>query len=211
MAYGLEYKNNNDVVTLDSEFSRLVVLQSGRYSGGVAFSPAITTNEPPLVFVRPDASVTFQYVTIGGGPGNWTGFSYIGGGAGKYFCAAFKSRETETYGLRLWDGSTNLLFDSGTPCAQFTRVISSWAYAGSVGTGQLGQYKTSWTAPSPLNTGDYMLINTIGMDVAGASTRYAKLYCVWDYGGNQVVPFIVGVNNSTLGFFVPIAFAKPIS
>lgn len=167
--------------------------------------------EPPLVFVRPDATVTFQYVTIAGAPGNWTGFSYVGGGAGKYFCAAFKSRETATYGLRLWDGSSSLLFDSGTPCAQFTRTISSWSLLSHVGTGQPAQYKTSFTATSPLDTGDYMLINTIGMDVAGYSTRFAKLYCTWDYANNRVVPFIVGVNNVTTGFFVPITFAKPIS
>jgi len=211
MTYGLRFKNNSDVVTLDSEFSRLVVLQSGRYSGGVAFSPVITSEEPPLVFVRPDASVTFQYVTISGSPGNWTGFSYLGGGAGNFFCAAFLSRETASYGLRLRDGTRKLLFDSGTPCAQFTRAITSWSYLGSEQTGQVGVYKTSWTAYSPLNTGDYMLINNIAMDVAGTSTRYAKFYCTWDYSANRVVPFITGVNNSTSGFFVPIVFAKPIS
>ncbi len=210
MSYGLEFKNYDDVVTLDSEFSRLVVLQSGRYTGGAAFSPAITSTEPPLVFVRPDSSVTFQYVTISGSPGNWTGFSYIGGGAGNYFCAAFKSREVATYGLRLWGGSSNLLFDSGTPCAQFTRTITNWTYLGSTSTGQVGVMKSSWTAASPLNTGDYMLINNIGMDVSGASTRFANLYCTWDYSANRIVPFVTGVANS-IYFYIPITFAKPIS
>lgn len=209
MAFGLEFTNNNDVVTLDSEFSRLVVLQSGRYSGGAAFSPAITTQEPPLVFVRPDSSTTIQYTTISGSPGNWTGFSFVGGAAGNYFCAAFKSRQVATYGLRLWDGSANLLFDSGTPCAQFTRTITSWSYLGSSSTGQ-GTTRSSWTAYSPLDTGDFVLVNNIGMDVAGSSTRAAKLYCTWDYSSNRIVMYIVGVNNSTY-FFVPVVFAKPIS
>lgn len=209
MAYGLEFKNDNDVVTLDSEYSRLVVLQSGRYSGGAAFSPAITTQEPPLVFVRPDASATFQYTTISGGPGNWTGFSFIGGGVGSYFCAAFKAREIATYGLRLWDGSTNLLFDSGTPCAQFTRTIMSWTFLGASQTGQ-GLTRGNWTAPSTLSTGDYMLINNIGMDVGGASTRTSKLYCTWEYENDRILMFTIGAAISSY-FYVPVVFAEPIS
>jgi hypothetical protein len=208
MAFGLEFTNGSNVVTLDSEFSRLVVLQSGRYSGGASFSPAITTEEPPLVFVRPDGTTTFQYTTISGGPGNWTGFSFLSSGAGNYFCAAFKSRALATYGLRLWDGSSNLLFDSATPCAQFTRTITGWTYLGSSSTGQ-GTSKSNWTAYSPLDSGDYMMINNIGMDVAGTSTRGAKLYVVWNYGNNRLEPYIVGVNNS-VNFYVPIVFAKPI-
>lgn len=209
MSYGLQFTNNSDVVTLDSEFARLVVLQSGRFSGGASFSPAITSVEPPLVFVRPDATMTFQYVTILGSPGAWTGFSYVGGGAGNFFCAAFQSKAIDSYGLRLWDGSSTVVFDSGTPCAQFTRTIVDWTYLGSVPTGQ-GTNQASWTAYSPLNTGDYMLVNNIGMDVLGTATRFAKLYCTWDVANNRIVPFVIGVNNST-SFFVPITFAKPIA
>lgn len=207
MTYGLQFTNASNVVTLDSEFSRLVVLQSGRYSGSAAFSPAITTQEPPLVFVRPDTSSTFQYATISGTPGNWTGFSFISGGVGSYFCAAFKSRSTASYGLRLWSGSSDLLFDNGTTCAQFTRVISSWIFLGSTTTDQ-GLIRCNFTAASPLDTGDYMLINNIGMDVAGSS-RSSKLYCSWEYNNNRIVLFIIGVTPST-NFFIPAVFAKPI-
>lgn len=61
MAYGFMFKNNSDVVTLDSEFARLVVLEKGTWSGTgsgvyVPFSKAITTDEPPLVFIRSDLS-----------------------------------------------------------------------------------------------------------------------------------------------------------
>ncbi len=209
MSYGVQFTNNNDVVTLDSEFSRLVVLQRGRYQGGASFSAPITSAEPPLVFVRPDATTTFSYATIAGSPGNWTGFSFLGGGAGNFFVAAYSSTPTATYGIRIWDGSTKLLFDSGTPCAQFTRTISAWTYLGSSSTGQ-GTTRSNWTAISPLDTGDFMLINNIGMDVAGASTRAAKLYCTWDYGSNRLLMWVVGVANST-SFFIPVVFAKPIS
>lgn len=209
MGFGLEFKNTGDVVTLDSEFSRLVVLQKGRYSGGATFSPAITTDEPPLVFVRPDASCTFSYTTILGSPGNWTGFSFNVDGVGNYFVAAFQARAVSEYGLRLWDGTPKLLLDIGTPCGQFTRTITSWTYLGSSNTGQ-GTTKSSWTAYSPVDGGDYMLVNCIGMDVGGSSTAFAKLYCTWDYGGNRVVPYVIGVANSVY-FYVPITFAKPIS
>ncbi|WLG53995.1 hypothetical protein PSH77_14935 [Pseudomonas extremorientalis] len=208
MSYGFQFTNASNVVTLDSEFSRLVVLQTGRYSSGAAFSPAIATQEPPLVFVRPDASSTFQYATISGTPGNWTGFSFIGGGAGSYFCAAFKSRPTATYGLRLWSGAGDLLFDNNTPCAQFTRTISSWTYLGASNTEQ-GLIRCNYTAVSPLDTGDYMLINNIGMDVAGLS-RSSKLYCTWEYNNNRILMFAIGVTPS-INFFVPVVFAKPIS
>lgn len=209
MSYGVQFINGSNVVTLDSEFSRLVVLQKGSYQGGAAFSPAITSAEPPLVFVRPDATTTFSYATIAGGPGNWTGFSFLGGGTGNFFVAAYSSVTTAKYGFRIWDGAAKLLFDSGTPCAQFTRTISAWTYLGSSSTGQ-GTTRSVWTAPSPLNTGDFMLINNIGMDVAGSSNRAAKLYCTWDYANNGLSVYIIGVSNST-SFFVPIVFAKPIT
>lgn len=209
MAYGMEFRNGSDVVTLDSEYSRLSILQKGRYSGGATFSPAITTQEPPLVFVRPDATSTFSYVTILGTPGNWTGFSFLVDGAGSFFVAAFQARAVASYGFRVWGPSANLLIDSGTPCAQFTRTITDWTYLGSSSTGQ-GTTKSSWTATSPLNTGDYMLVNNIGMDVGGASTRFCKLYCTWDYQNNRIVPFVEGVANS-IYLYISVTFAKPIT
>lgn len=210
MTYGIQFTNDNNVVTLDSEFSRLVVLQRGRYQGGAAFSATITSAEPPLVFVRPDATTTFSYASITGSPGAWTGFSFLGGGTGNFFVAAYSSSPTANYGIRIWDGASKLLFDSGTPCAQFTRTISAWTYLGSTPTGQ-GTSRSVWTAPSPLNTGDFMLINNIGMDVASTTNgRSAKLYCTWDYANNGLSVYIVGVANST-SFFVPVVFAKPIT
>jgi len=208
MAYGMQFTNNNDTVVLDSELSRLVVIHKGDYSGAVNFPTPITTQEPPLVFIRPNSSFTLSYARINGSAGNWTGFSFSGGGAGKYFAAAFQSTPTAKYGFRLWDGSGKLLFDSGTPCAQFTRTISSWTFIGSNQTGQ-GTTQVNFTAASPLNSGDYMMINNIGMDVSAASTRSAKLYCTWDYANNRIVMFTVGVTNYTY-FFVPVVFAKPI-
>lgn len=217
MSYGLTFTNNNDVVTLDSEFSRLVVLAKGTYSGvggaGASFPFVITTQEPPLVFVRPGQSNTLCFCKLSGGPGAWTGFSFTGiagsGTSGSWFAAAFQSKEIATFGLRLWDGSSKLLFDSDTACAQFTRTITGWSYLGSSPTGQ-GTSRLSWTATSPLNTGDFMLLNNIAMDVAGNTSRQGNQYAVWEYSNNRLVMQVVGVDIQT-SFYTPVVFAKPIS
>lgn len=217
MSYGLTFTNNNDVVTLDSEFSRLVVLANGTYSGvggaGASFPFVITTQEPPLVFVRPGQSNTLCFCKLSGGPGAWTGFSFTGiagvGTSGNWFAAAFQSKEIATFGLRLWDGNSKLLFDSGTACAQFTRTITGWSYLGSSPTGQ-GTSRLSWTAYSQLGSGDYMLLNNIAMDVAGLTSRQGNQYAVWDYGNDRLVMQVVGVDIST-SYYTPVVFAKPIS
>lgn len=207
MSYGLRFKNNSDVVVLDSEFARLVVVHSGSYGpGGAVFPSPVTTDEPPLVFVRPNANTTFQYVSVSGTTGNYTGFTFLGGGSGQYFCAAFKAREVAPYGLRLRDGNSKLLFDSGTPCAQFTKTITAWIYIGYSQDPQ-GMTKINFTASTDLSSGDYLMLNNIGMDVGANSNRTAKLYCTWDYSNNRIVMYTVGVSNVT-SFFVPAVFAK---
>lgn len=217
MGFGLTFSNNDSVVTLDSEFARLVVIEKGTWSGdgsgvGISFATVVTTDEPPLIFVRPNQSNTFCFCKVSGGAGNWTGFSFSGivgqGTTGNWFTAAFKSNNTAKYGMRLWGSSANLLFDNGTPCAQFTRTIQGWAYLGSSNTGQ-GQSRLSWTADSPLNTGDYMLLNNVAMDIAGSVSRQGNLYAVWQYEDNRLLMQAVGVDLVT-SLYVPVVFAKPV-
>lgn len=221
MSFGMRFTNDSDVVTLDSEFSRLVVLEKGSWSGNgsgvyVPFAKTVTTDEPPLVFVRPDAANGYVYFClIHGGRGAWTGFSFQGNRNistnGKWFSASFASQAKAEYGLRLWDSSSKLLFDSGTPCAQFTRTITGWTYLGAVGNPPgAGQYRYSWTAPSPLDTGDYMLLNNIAMDIAGVVSRQGNIYAIWEYGNNRLVIQAVGVDLPS-ALYMPVVFAKPIS
>lgn len=218
MSYGVTFTNNNDVVTLDSEFARLVVLGKGTWSGNgtgvyVPFPKTITSDEPPLVFVRLDQSNTLCFCVVRGTSGAWTGFSFVGiagqATSGKWFSAAFQSEPTATFGFRIWDGGSKLLFDSGTPCAQFTRSITGWTYLGASKTGQ-GVYRLSWTAPSSLTSGDYMLLNNIAMDIAGSTSRQGNMYAVWEYHNDRLVIQAVGVDLKT-SLYVPVVFAKPIS
>ena len=218
MTFGVTFTNNNDVVILDSEFSRLVVVEKGAWNGSgsgvfVPFSKTITSDEPPLVFVRPDQSGTLCFCMIQGSSGAWTGFSFAGivgqGTSGKWFAGAFKSEPTATFGFRIWDANSKLLFDSGTPCAQFTRSITGWTYLGATQTGQ-GVYRLSWTATSSLAGGDYMLLNNIAMDIAGSTSRQGNMYAVWEYHNDRLVIQAVGVDLQT-SLFIPVVFAKPIS
>lgn len=218
MSYGLTFTNNSDVVTLDSEFSRLVVVSQGTWSGTgsgvyVPFSQTITTTEAPLVFVRPSQSNVLCYCLINGSAGAWTGFSFRGTvgvvTSGSWFAGAFKSSPTATYGLRLWDESSKLLFDNATPCAQFTRTISSWTYLGSVQNPQ-GDRTYYWTATSPLDTGDYMLLNNIAMDLAGITSRQGGVYANWEYNNNRLLIRAVGIDLPS-AMYMPVVFAKPVS
>ena len=85
MSYGLTFTNNSNVVTLDSEYARLAVIATGRFAptqesglGSVTTFPVpVTSQEPPLAFVRPDtvgAIAGLCRMRLLGGPGNWTGF-----------------------------------------------------------------------------------------------------------------------------------------
>lgn len=220
MSFGVTFTNESDVVTLDSEFARLVVLEKGAWSGSgngvfVPFSRTITTDEPPLVFVRPDTANGYVYFClIHGAARAWTGFSFHARvnapTTGKWFSASFSSQSTATYGFRLWDSSSKLLFDSGTPCAQFTRTITGWTYLGAIGDPPgSGQYRYSWTAPSPLDTGDYMLLNNIAMDVAGVVSRQGNVYAIWEYNNNRLIIQAVGVDLPS-ALYMPVVFAKPV-
>lgn len=210
MSYGFEFKNGSDVVTLDSEFSRLVVLHSARYSGGAAFPAPITSDEPPLIFAKPDGNGAFQWVRMLGGPGNWTGWLNESSTPGTYFIAAYESKPTASYGIRLWDGNSKLLFDNGTPCAQITSVITSWSFLGATNT-SVGRWSYAWSASAPLSSGGYMLINNIAYDLPGQDT-FSKLSCGWNYAGNVVTTVLQNIGDFRGdSFFVPLLFAKPIN
>jgi hypothetical protein len=211
MSHGLTFNNNSDVVTLDSEFARLVVIHKGIYGpAGGDFPSVITSQEPPLIFVRPSTG-GFQWVSLKGSPGNWTGFiNGASGGSGSFFVAAYESAPTAQYGLRLWDGGAKQLFDNGTPCAQFTDVVAGWAYGGASNP-SVGRWIFTFYASVPLNTGNYMLINNIAMNIPGRDT-FSLLSCYWDYANNRIVAQLQNIGDfNGSSFFLPLMFAKPIS
>ncbi|CRL47665.1 hypothetical protein PSHI_06960 [Pseudomonas sp. URMO17WK12:I11] len=109
-----------------------------------------------------------------GSAGNWIGF-YVRAydvntnqPNGRYFAATFGVQPVATYGMRLWDGSSKLLFDSGTPMALFTRAFQNWTYVRSETT-TTGSTSSFYTVSFNFPENEYLLINTFGMNMLTGS------------------------------------------
>ena len=222
MSYGMQFVNSGNVTTLDSEFSRLSIMSSGRFTPGADgfnsytnFVRPVTTQEPPLVFVKMDrvsGSMGFGWAQVQGAAGNWTGFSMIRYSintaplSGEYFAAAFQAAPVARYGFRLWDASAKLIADSGTPSALFTSGSAAWYYVTASKNSQ-GQDVITFATPYSFSTSDFLLLNNFGMDVAGARLRSANLYCLWNFSTGQLNAVTIGTTN-VVTLYIPAIFAR---
>lgn len=222
-SFGLQYTNNTNTVVIDSEFARLMVISSGRFApteeSGMGsttyFARPVTSQEPPLVFVRPDTVggvAGLCRMRLIGSAGNWTGFyvrAYDANTAqpnGRYFVAAFAAQAAAQYGMRLWDGAGALLFDSGTPNATFTRAFQNWSFVRYDTTPQ-GLTRNYYTVPFNFPQNEYMLLNTFGMNMTSGSGIPRNLYCWWDFPNNTLYAITIAATNP-IAFFLPAVFAK---
>ncbi|WP_095151902.1 hypothetical protein [Pseudomonas sp. Irchel s3b5] len=173
MSYGFQSINDNSFVQIDSEAPRLCLLTKGSYSGTTnasgTFARAITSQDPPLVFIRPDAGVIQVPISVWftGGPGNWTGFAMKASNitatlSGQYFVAAWASMGTAAYGLRLWDQSAALVYDSGAPAVVVTFAAGNWTYVGSDVLAVGRRY--IWAITKALGAGEYISLNPFAMN-----------------------------------------------
>ncbi|MBP5058808.1 hypothetical protein [Pseudomonas chlororaphis] len=223
MSYGMQFTNNGDVVTLDSEFARLMVISTGRYApteeGGLGstttFVRPVTSQEPPLVFIRPDTVngvAGLCRMRLTGSAGNWTGFyvrAYSADTAqpnGRYFVAAFGAQPVAQYGARLWDGAEKLLFDSGTSAATFTRAFQNWSYVKDDKDPQ-GLTRIYYTVPFNFPQNEFLLLNNFGMNMTSGSGIPRNLYCWWDFPNNTLYAITIASANP-IAFFLPAVFAK---
>lgn len=222
MSYGLTFLNNNNLVVIDSEFARLNVICSGRYAptqesghGSTTYFPrVITSQEPPLVFCRPDTGGIggLTAMQVIGSAGNWVGF-YVRAydvntnqPNGRYFAASFVAQAVATFGLRLWDGATNLLFDSGTPSALFTRSFQNWTYVRSE-TSPTGSTRSFYTVPFDFPENEYLLINTFSMNMVTGAAAGRMVKTLWSFSTRTLYAVTDGFSNP-LAFFMPAVFAK---
>ena len=222
MSYGLTFTNNSNQVVIDSEFARLNVICSGRYAptqesglGSTTYFPVIiTSQEPPLVFCRPDTGGIggLTAMQVIGSAGAWSGF-YVRAfdvntnqPNGRYFAATFGAQPIATYGMRLWDGSTKLLFDSGTPTALFTRAFQNWTYVRSE-THQTGATTSFYTVSFNSPENEYLLINNFGMSMVTGSPAGRLLKTLWDFNAGVLYAVTSGFTNP-FAFFLPAVFAK---
>ncbi|MBI6684538.1 hypothetical protein YA0697_22795 [Pseudomonas viridiflava] len=223
MTYGVQFTNNSNVVTLDSEFARLSVIASGRFQpteeSGLGsttyFARPVTSQEPPLVFIRPDtvnAIAGLCRMRLIGSAGNWTGFyvrAYNVNTAqpnGRYFVAAFAAQAVSGYGARMWDAAGKLIFDSGTASANFTRSFQNWTYVTS-DLDQQGLTRIYYTVPFNFPENEYLLLNSFGMPMNAGSAIPRDLYCWWDFPSSKLYAITVAASNPT-AFFLPAVFAK---
>jgi hypothetical protein len=226
MSYGLEFTNNSNIVTLDSEYARLAIICSGRYSptqesnlGSVTAFPApITTQEPPLVFVRPDASgvPALTRCKILGSAGAWTGF-YVRAQSnsyaqpnGQYFAAAFRASVSAEYGMRLWDGASTVIYDNGNPSALFTRAFQNWTFEKTVydsaTTNYFNYYKTLEAMPP---AGEFLLLNTFSMNMVAGNNPGRLVASLWDFPNGVLRAMTTSTSNPT-AFYMPALFAKKV-
>ena len=198
MTYGFQSINDNSFVQIDSDAPRLCVLTKGAYSGSTnvtgTFARAVTSQDPPIVFIRPNQSGSIQVpisVWFNGGPGNWTGFSMKASVvdanlSGLYFVAAWASMGTAVYGMRLWDGGGALVYDSGAPAVVVTYAAGNWAFAGeevlTVGRRYI------WSIPKALGAGEYISLNPFTMNCHNNATGGGCALAV-DYAGGRILMY----------------------
>ncbi|MBU6957212.1 hypothetical protein KRR23_05600 [Pseudomonas sp. CVAP len=222
MSYGLSFINNGNQVVIDSEYARLCWICSGRYAptqesglGSTTYFPRVITSvEPPLVFCRPDTGGIggLTAMQVIGSAGNWTGF-YVRAyddktnqPNGRYFAATFGAQPVAQFGLRLWDGSSKLLFDSGTPSVLFTRAFQNWTYQ-RYETSSTGSTKIFYTVPFNFPENEYLLINTFGMNMVTGAAAGRLVKTLWDFSNGTLYAVTDGFLNPT-AFFMPAMFAK---
>jgi len=203
MSYGFQSINDNSFVQIDSDAPRLCMLTKGAYSGvdtaTAAFARAITSQDPPLVFIRPDQSGGIQVpisVWFAGGPGNWTGFSMKASNvnstlSGQYFVAAWASMGTASYGLRLWDQNAALVYDSGAPAVVVTFAAGNWTYLGmeqlSVGR------RYFWGINKSLGAGEYVSLNPFTMNCHNEGSGGGCALGV-DYANSRIMTYSLAFN-----------------
>ena len=213
MSFGFQSINDNAFVQIDAEAPRLCMLTKGAYSGTTnasgVFARAITSSDPPLVFIRPDQGAIQVPISVWftGGPGNWTGFTMKASNvnatlSGQYFVAAWASMGTAAYGLRLWDQNAALVYDSGAPAVVVTFAAGNWTY---LGTEQLTVGRRYfWGINKALGSGEYISINpftmnchndgtgggcALGVDYAnGRIMMYSLAFTAWTDQGHR--PFL---------------------
>ncbi|AZF37679.1 hypothetical protein C4J88_2897 [Pseudomonas sp. R4-39-08] len=228
-SYGFLFTAGDDNRTVvDSEFTRMSTLYKGAYvaneSSGASsltlFPAAITTQEQPLVFIRPNSAsgiIGMSNLEILGAPGGWTGFrvrrfnDYTIQPAGRWFVANFVTQPLATYGARFWSAAASPIFDSASPPAIFVRSSNTWTYTGSGQTGQ-GLSITYFSAPFNLEEDEYFMINNFVMSAiagtSGVGTR--EIAAMWDYPARLLKIGLITNSGNTVATGLTVMVGKTI-
>jgi hypothetical protein len=128
---------------------------------------------------------------------------------GRYFAASFGAQPVSSFGMRLWDGSSKLLFDSGTPSALFVRAFQNWTYQ-RYETAETGATRNYYTVPFTFPENEYLLINTFSMKMVSGAPQGRGVYTLWDFANGTLYAMATGTANP-FAFFMPAVFAKLVA
>ena len=183
---------DNGKTLIDSEYPVLMVAASGRYTAGqisagnyavptVTFASPITSVEPPLIFLNPDNAGVYQFLSLRGSPGNWTGFildprgnPYSGSNvSGRYMVGVFYNPTASGgWGMKLFDAAGTPLYHTESNIIHLTRLPTNtgW-YPGGAGYYSAGAYFTGYRLAWTGNSEDYFLATSLigGLQDSGAS------------------------------------------
>lgn len=225
MSYGLRVVNNNSYVQIDSDTPRLCSLYNGTYSAGsrvaiVTFPAAITTPEPPCIFIRNSPSAPNDIYTqtiLTGSSGNWTGFQIWANNinsrpTGKWFAAVFATKANGNYGMRIWGANGQLVFDTGATPVTVTRASNSWSYVSYGQQGPIGTatyYKCN-IASGPLLEDEYFMINPFSRTMLAPNNVTSMDAGIrWVYASNELSLYAIGSRANWLDIGSPGAvFAR---
>lgn len=209
MTFGLIAINNDDYVQIDSDNPRLCAIYNGTYqavgsrTATVTFPAAVTTTEPPCIFIRNDPSRPndlYYETVITGSAGAWTGFQIVAGNSthrplGKWFVAVFASKSTATYGLRMWDAAGKICYDSGATPIIVTKASNFWTYAGSTSLPDYGaQYYWNSNLSSAILSDEYFMINPFARGVMRPNNGdWTDLGVKFNYSTNRLQLYVVDI------------------
>lgn len=226
--YGLSVTNNGGSVIISNSYKIMVFSERGSFritspftdkqgQGSYVFAKPITTQEPPQIFfgnlsgLHPRVSV---YLTLLGGPGNWTGFvaySAIAGGnqlQNTYVefvaCKYSNAPNPNQFGMNLWDANGNIIYNSEDRVVRYSKFGKNWRFV-------TGQTVFTYYSDLPMDADDFVCVSAfdrgvtwfIGFNFAGMTIldnwAPALNIAVNVPGGGNAYPY--GANTS---FCIPV-------
>lgn len=175
MSYGALFIGNSGQLQIDQDYPCMHWVGSGSYAfvantdpTVVTYATPINSPQPPVVFIKPDGAHIAQSFKHLGSAGNWTGFSisiYADSGfsgvvrSGLYKVAAMYLPGLGSWGLRVFDSSSRVVFDSNRELVSLISGIQTLTKIGYNGS-YLGNSTTDTWAGTYVK-GSYFMISHI--------------------------------------------------
>lgn len=171
MSFGAIFVGNSGQVQIDENYPCYQYVSFGTYNGSsgtvtVTYPSPINSPNAPMIFVKPDGAHMLQRLQHTGSAGNWTGWTancYADGGfsgivrTGTWKVAAIYLPATSGYGLQIFNGSSQLLFDAARVPVTFSSGLQTWSKVG-----YNGSYQGNWTTDTwgqPWTAGKFFMVN----------------------------------------------------